>query len=240
MSSLTQFTSKLAKLKTVNFTSSGTFTVPSGVTTIIVTMISAGGGYARDGYYTVYSYIGGGGGGYYLNEPVEVTPGSTLTVTVGAGGTSSYRYNPNGTVYGSATIGGSSSIYNGATKLLQTFGGFYGTDVNYTSRASGFGYGGWPNGAGGGAYGDARSGSSGAGGQNSLGNSSAYSMGTDTNVDASAGAVGMGEFPGASYYSGGSPIPGNYGIGADGSGTFTTSNRTPGTGGFVQISYFEV
>jgi hypothetical protein len=244
MSNLTQFTKKLAKLITVNFTTSGSFTVPQGVTTIFVTMIAGGGGYAREGYYDKYSYIGAGGGGYYLNEPISVTPGNTLTVTVAAGGSSGYRYlNANGTAtvwYGTATSGGNSSIYDGATKLIQTIGGSSGTDITYTGYATGYGNGGWPNGAGGGALGTARSGSTGVGGVDSLGISSAYSQGADSNATAGAGAVGMGEYPGAEYYAGGSPIPGGYGVGADISGTYNQNTRTPGANGFVQISYYEV
>lgn len=239
MSNLTQFTKKLAKLKTINFVSSGSFDVPAGVTTIFVTMCGGGGGYARDGYYTRYSAIAAGGGGYFFNEPLDVTPGHTLTITVGAGGTSSFRFSSS-VVYGTVTNAGNSSIYDGATKLLLAAGGTAGSDITYSGFASGYGHGGWPNGSGGGSFGNARSGSSGNGGVDSLGLTNAFTQGTDSNPAASAGAVGMGEYPGASYYSGGTPIPGGYGIGSDGSGTFDQTTRTPGSNGFVQISYFEV
>jgi hypothetical protein len=63
------------------FTSSGTFTVPTGVSRVKVSVIGAGGnggtgvnGGARGG---------GGGAGGYVVDYVAVTPGGTATVTVG-------------------------------------------------------------------------------------------------------------------------------------------------------------
>lgn len=251
MSNLTQFTKKRAKLKTINFTSSGTFEVPPGVETIIVTMIGGGGGYSKDGYYTVYSRIGGGGGGYHFNTPVSVTPGSVLTVTVGSGGTSAYRfynvYNGSYTQtvwFGTASNGGTSSITNGATELLKAGGGYYGMDVTYQGFAgsmddAGGGGGGYPNGAGGGAQGNAQAGSTGV--TTNASNIYYYSRGTTCNTAVNASAVGMGEFPGATYYAGGSPIPGRYGVGVDGSYSgFSKTSNPVGGNGFVQISYFEV
>ncbi len=71
------------------FTSSGTFTVPPGVSKIDIFCVGGGGGGAG-GYASLsgnWRGGGGGGGGYtatVLNK--AVTPGSSLTVTVGAGG----------------------------------------------------------------------------------------------------------------------------------------------------------
>lgn len=63
------------------FTSSGTFTVPAGVTKIKVTVIGGGGGGNTNWYYA-----GGGGGGAAIKIISGLTPGSTVSVTVGAGG----------------------------------------------------------------------------------------------------------------------------------------------------------
>lgn len=69
------------------FTSSGTFTIPSGVTKIKMTIVG-GGGNGRGG--TDISNGGGGGGGAAIKYLTGITPGNTLTVTVGAAaGTSS-------------------------------------------------------------------------------------------------------------------------------------------------------
>ena len=72
------------------FTSSGTFTVPSGITAVKVTVIGGGG----DGGNSTGSNSasgGGGGGGAAVKYVTGLTPGATVTVTVGsAAGTSSF------------------------------------------------------------------------------------------------------------------------------------------------------
>lgn len=69
------------------FTSSGTtsWTAPVGVSTIFITMVGGGGGGSapRDGNNPG---AGGGGGGTAIKIPYSVTPGSSYTVVIGAGG----------------------------------------------------------------------------------------------------------------------------------------------------------
>ena len=67
------------------FTSSGTFTVPTGVTTVLVTVIAAGGnGGNGPGSGVCGGGNGGGGGaGGYIVDYVTVTPGGTASVSVG-------------------------------------------------------------------------------------------------------------------------------------------------------------
>jgi hypothetical protein len=60
------------------FTTSGTFTVPAGVTEVLIEMWGAGGGGHFPG--------GGGGSGGYWTGLVPVTGISTITLTVGTGG----------------------------------------------------------------------------------------------------------------------------------------------------------
>jgi len=68
-----------------SFTSSGTFSVPSGVSTVDVLVVAGGGGGAGGG-----SGGGGGGAGGLIFRPgFPVTPGGTVSVTVGCGGTGS-------------------------------------------------------------------------------------------------------------------------------------------------------
>jgi hypothetical protein len=70
-----------------SFTSSGTFSVPSGVTSVDVLVVGGGGG---GGYGSPGSPGAGGGGGaggglvFFPSYPV--TPSGTITVTVGSGG----------------------------------------------------------------------------------------------------------------------------------------------------------
>jgi hypothetical protein len=62
-----------------SFTSSGTFSVPSGLTAVDVLVVAGGGGSG--------SWGGGGGAGGLIYRPAfPVTPGGTVTVTVGDGG----------------------------------------------------------------------------------------------------------------------------------------------------------
>lgn len=67
-----------------SFISSGTFTVPAGVTTIEVEVWAGGSG----SWASISGTTGGGGsgGGYARKVVTGLTPGATCTVTVGAGG----------------------------------------------------------------------------------------------------------------------------------------------------------
>jgi hypothetical protein len=95
------------------FTSSGTWTVPTGVTQISVFLVGAGGGSTKGAYYQpywdlYYNKAGGGGGGATIYGTKSVTPGQVITVNVGAGTTSN---------------GGTSDIKLGATTWAQAGGG---------------------------------------------------------------------------------------------------------------------
>ena len=84
------------------FTTSGTWTVPPGVTTVWATGCGGGGG----GGGGVGSGTGGGGGGgaqAVLKQALTVVPGTVETVTVGAGGTA-------GSTSGAGGAGGTTSF----------------------------------------------------------------------------------------------------------------------------------
>ena len=69
------------------FTATTTWTVPAGVTNVKVTVIG-GGGAGGGGTTTGSTQIGAGGGaGGCAIESVAVTPGDSITITVGNGGT---------------------------------------------------------------------------------------------------------------------------------------------------------
>jgi hypothetical protein len=93
------------------FTSSGTFTIPTGKTTIKITVVGGGGGGATGQEFRGCS--GGGGGGTSMKYFTSVTPGNTLSVTIGAGGTA-----------GGGT-GGTSSVASGTQSIttIQATGG---------------------------------------------------------------------------------------------------------------------
>jgi hypothetical protein len=106
-----------------------TFTVPTGVTSLRVKLWGAGGAGAS------VSWAGAvGGGGGYTEAVLTVTPGQTLTMIAGCGGTIGNDQASGG--------GGRSAIRLGSTELVTAGGG------------GGAGYNGsHPGGAGGGAYG---------------------------------------------------------------------------------------
>jgi len=120
------------------FTANTTWIVPVGVFSVVVEMWGGGGG-GGCGVYNpsvIGSAYGGGGGagGAYITREVPVTPGQTISVTVGSGGTPGYgvsSFNINGT---SATNGGDtifgSAIASGGTK---------GDNATWTSVVNGAG-----------------------------------------------------------------------------------------------------
>ena len=68
-----------------SFTSSGTFAVPSGTSALDAVLVVAGGG-SGAGVFGSAGHGGGGAGGLIFQPCVPVTPGGTITVTVGCGG----------------------------------------------------------------------------------------------------------------------------------------------------------
>lgn len=106
-----------------SFTFPGTysFLVPSGVTEVSAVCVGAGGGGSGFG---PYAGSGGGGGGLSWGT-FDVTPGETLTVEVGAGGTGGSK-NSGGIIYAGLN-GGPSRIIRGSTVLLEGYGGQGGT-----------------------------------------------------------------------------------------------------------------
>lgn len=99
----------------VVFTSSGSWVVPTGVTSISAVCVGAGGGGGGSEESDETGGGGGGGGLSYVNS-IPVTPGETLTITVGSGG-------GGGGVGGNGSAGGSSSIFRGLTDLVSANGG---------------------------------------------------------------------------------------------------------------------
>ena len=86
------------------FNSSGTFSVPSGVANVDVLVIAGGGG----GKPTSGDTVGGGGAGGLIFMPNSpVSPGGTVSVTVGSGGASGS--NGQDSVFGTLTAKGGGS-----------------------------------------------------------------------------------------------------------------------------------
>ena len=128
-----QFTITINAPVSQSFTSSGTFSVPSGITSVNVLVVAGGGGGAGGGY----GGGGGGAGGLIYRPAFTVTPGGTVSVTVGCGGASSPAPNcsgPKGTpgqdsVFGTLTAkGGGGGGYFATSGLEGGNGGGAGRD----------------------------------------------------------------------------------------------------------------
>jgi len=105
---------------TLSFTSGGSFTVPSGKTSIKVYLWGAGGGCGGS--------VGGGGSGAMIMGVLSTTPGETLTINVGGGG----GYPVNTTYSGSAGGGGGlTSIQRGGTQVVVAGSGGGGSGYGY-------------------------------------------------------------------------------------------------------------
>lgn len=203
------------------YTSSGTFTftVPAGCTSISAVCIGGGGG--GGGSDARSEGMQGGAGGALCYGTIPVTPGESLTVTVGNGGNGGGQGN-------NGSNGGNTSITRGATALLTANGGNGGQERStgsngqstYTIGATVTNSGG---GNGGGCNGSASTGGSGGGG------AGGYS---------GAGGTGGGGTTGASAGSGGGGGGGGHttsGLGAGGGGVgilgTTGQNGSAGTSG---------
>lgn len=118
------------------FTSSGSFTVPAGVTKLWVSGCAAGGGGGFSSNTTANVSGGGGGGGAgqaLIRTPFTVTSGQVIAITIGSGG-------------GSGTNGGNTVIGSLATLLGGTAGN-PGSNGTAGTAFGGIGGGGFPKGS---------------------------------------------------------------------------------------------
>lgn len=181
-----------------SFTSSGTFTVPNGVSSVKVRVIGGGGGGA--GSSSTINGGGGAAGGYsegFLTNLAPVTSGivgqgTTITVTIGTGGTGGAASNA-----GAAGTGSSVAALSPASLFttIATNGGGGG----FSSGASSSGGVGAALGSGGSVNEGGDSGGIGTGGLGGQGGGSQFGGGAP-----SSGAGGNAGNPGRSHGAGGS------------------------------------
>ena len=181
-----------------SFTSSGTFSVPAGVTAVDVLVVAGGGG---GGAHAGSGYKGGAGGagGLVFVPGFPVTPGGTIPVTVGNPG--------GGGGAGNSGAAGQDSVFSTLTAKGGGYGGF---------GSVGGGANGGPGGSGGGAGSDG----SGPGATNTGGSA------TQPTQPGQSGAYGFGNAGGPtnSYNSGN----GGGGGGAGGVGAPGNNQPAPG------------
>jgi len=156
------------------FTSSGTFSVPTGVTSVQVLVVAGGGGGGGinpGGGSNGYFNGGGGAGGLVFHPAYPVTPGGTVSVTVGDGGTG-----PGGGCRGG---NGQPSVFGTITAQGGGGGGGSGQPANC-------------GGSGGGGGGNTGSGAGGNGQQGPSGGGTGYGNNGGTGASGGSGAGGGG------------------------------------------------
>ena len=206
------------------YTTPGTYswTAPAGVTSVSVVCVGGGGGGHQYGSYS----RGAGGGGLGWKNNISVTPGSSYTVVVGAGG--------NRSVYGTgatAQDGGDSYFIDTSTVV-----GYGGTKGNYSGTPGvGGGYVGDGGGNGGqGGYGYVYAGGGGGAGGYSGNGGSGY-LGSSVNYygsgnSGSGGGGGGGGSCGSVDTAGSGGGVGIYGEGSN--GLYGAGTSADGHGGF--------
>jgi hypothetical protein len=142
------------------FTGNGTFTIPTGITKVKVTVVAGGGGGNLNS--------GGDAGGAAIKYLTSLTPGNTISVTVGAGGATD-------------TIGGSSQIASG-TQSITTVSATGGSNGGLSNAQGGIGSNGDLNIRGGGG--------TGAGGNSIFGGGGAFRDTGGTGLGGSTGGGG--------------------------------------------------
>ena len=237
------------------FTSSGTFTVPSGITKCAVYMVAGGGGGGSGMIHVIAaprSGGGGGGGGAVAFDPFyTVTPGASITVTIGAGGaggatvtsTNTDLDGLNGTA-GSATSFDGNSVSGGnfgqggqASGSSSSGGALISTGTFLSIRSSGAGAGSSAGGGGGGAASFTtfksllnQTGSLGSNGVTATAGTIQSAGGTATTAGHAGGGGGGGNTDFGTSYAGGAGVAGGGG-GGGGAQSATNITTTAGAGG---------
>lgn len=202
---------------------SGNWTVPENVTSINFYLIGGGAGAgASHGDYGTGG--GGGGGGAAVGSSVSVTPGASISYSVGAGGAN--QASGGNTAFGSNTAYGGS---DGTDSYNMTPAGTGGSGGGYSGPdVTGY-YGG------GGANGNSLSGDSadGAGGGGGADNTGSGGNGSGTSGGSGGGGAGG---PGGGHGSNGSAYGGGGGSQpVMGNSPYMTAGA--GQGGFISISW---
>lgn len=109
--------------KVSTFTSTGTFTAPSNCSAVEVFLVGGGGGGGAARNASATNAGGGGGGGAVVNwEKLSVTPGTSYTVTIGAGGAGATS-DAAGAVGGDTSFGSLAIAYGGGGGGTRTSSG---------------------------------------------------------------------------------------------------------------------
>ena len=197
---------------TQKFTSGGTWTVPAGVGS--VTVLAVGGGGGGGGVALSYAGGGGGGGGAVVQQRLTVSPGETVTVTVGAGGTA-------GTSGSSATQGGNGNASSAVSLegAVSAAGGGGGGIGQQNVGGASAGKSGGSGGGGGGIYGPSTGAAGGGGGAGGAGATPSTGGGGAGGAGSPGGNGGAGSGAAVAGGAGGAGLYGYGGGGGGGGGT---------------------
>lgn len=221
------FLSKATVQKTEIITSTQTWTVPAGVSQLELIMCGGGGGGAWGA-----SQSSGGGGGSVDYTVLNVTPGSTHTITIGGGGAGAGSLNAKGSTGGTSSFG----------SLFSVLGAEGGGSVNNSNNDGPIGGQGSRLGGGGGNgastsgtnAGTGNNGAPGAFGLGGGGGGSAYAVSSDFSGSPGANGGGRGGRAGTNP---GTNAATNSGSGGGGAGT-TTNGPGNGGSGIAIIKYW--
>jgi len=127
------------------FTSSGTWTRPSGIRTVLVKVVGGGGGGGGVSNTSGVFASGGGGSGGYAYELIDVSSTSSATVTIGAGGAGGAAGNNAGATGATSSFaalvtatGGVGGGTGGTTAGVPGLGGAGGTGAGGDYNGTGF------------------------------------------------------------------------------------------------------
>lgn len=210
------------------FTSSGTFTAPSGVSKVFITACGGGGG----GGSAYYNRTGGGGGGssaWIIRKGIDVTAKANHTVTVGAAGAAGTYPTDSGGDGGNTSFAG--SVYT--LTLAGGSGGVHGVESGTAGAGGAAGVGTalagvnatYPNG-----------GTSGTGTENGYAGGNGYGTSGENSGRGGSGASG---YFGRGGNGGGAGAAGaaGTGFGSGGGGGGHSGGGGAGAGGFVLVEW---
>lgn len=239
---------KVNSVQVQTFSSSGSFNVPIGKTTLQVNVSGGGGG---GGAGAISAGAGGGGGGgagiVPLFTNLNVISGETLTITIGVGGTGGSGISGSPGTGNSGATGGNTTISGSSSGLLLTIPGAGGGTGGTAGSGGGTGGGGGLGSPYGGIYT-----TGGNGGTNVIsavsGSANIYQATAGTGGTATAhgagggGGAGFGVGGNGGNGSSGAGVTGGIGAGGGGGGANSSGGPTSGAGGnggdgFVTIYY---
>lgn len=187
-------------VKSAIFTESGSWTVPANVTSATVLVMGGGGGaggdvaYESSGGFSHDADGGGGGAGRIKKQVLNVTPGQSITVTIGAGGTAGDSIDSTGTLVGGDGGNGGTTSFGTLLSATGGEGGKGATASTYYNAAAGNGGAGSAGGGGGFGYNKGGNGGNGdycgGGGAGSGFSDSACTAGNGGTYGGGGGAIG--------------------------------------------------